>query len=84
MNSKIVVKWQGKYERYSKVYLLTCDLKCKKDAMQYGLLDTIMILIMISYLMQTTNNLFCILDLQNSYKDKYNVLYEKTLLCLRK
>ena len=68
MNSKIVVKWQGKYERYSKVYLLTCDLKCKKDAMQYGLPDTIIILIMISYLMHTTNNSFCILDLQNNYE----------------
>ena len=67
MNSKIVVKWQGKYERYSKVYLLTCDLKCKKDAMQYGLLDTIIILIMISYLMHTTKNSFCFLNLQNKY-----------------
>ena len=29
MNSKIIVKWQGKYEWYSKVYLLACDLKYK-------------------------------------------------------
>ena len=31
MNSRIIVKWQGKYEWYSKVYLMFCDQKYERN-----------------------------------------------------